>query len=73
MGEVEKALQVTPEIFRESYNALQPKKYQDIVFYCMAGVRSLAALQAAQDLGFTKWVKILLAVCRFSRCIESEI
>ncbi|CAI8003650.1 Thiosulfate sulfurtransferase/rhodanese-like domain-containing protein 3 [Geodia barretti] len=53
LGKVEEALQVTPEHFQESYNALQPKKHRDIVFYCMAGVRSLVALQTAQDLGYT--------------------
>ena len=56
MGEVEEALQLSPEYFQKNYDALQPKKHQDIVFYCMAGIRSLDALQTAQDLGYTKYV-----------------
>ena len=54
VGEVEQALQVPPEQFQQNYDATQPHKDQDIVFYCMAGVRSLTALETAQQLGFTK-------------------
>ena len=55
MDEVEEALQLSPEEFEMKYGGPQPKKEDgNIVFHCLAGVHSLAALEVAQGLGYSK-------------------
>ena len=54
--DVEEALQMTAEEFQTSYGSPQPKKTDhNIVFYCMAGVRSWEAMECAHSLGYTKY------------------
>ncbi|XP_036915610.1 thiosulfate sulfurtransferase/rhodanese-like domain-containing protein 3 [Sturnira hondurensis] len=53
LGEVGEALQMNPEDFKEKYNEVKPSKSDDLVFSCLAGVRSKAALDTAVSLGFT--------------------
>ena len=44
-----------PEEFEEQYNVKKPNKNDaNIVFHCLAGVRSRAAMEAVHQIGFTK-------------------
>ena len=44
-----------PEEFEEQYNIKKPNKNDaNIVFHCLAGVRSRAAMEAVHQIGFTK-------------------
>ena len=54
VGEVGSALHMSAEQFQQEYKSSQPSKNRDIVFYCMAGVRSLVAVELAHNLGYTK-------------------
>ena len=54
VDEVANALQLPPEQFQTIYRSPKPEPEDGIVFYCMAGVRSLSALETAQSLGYTK-------------------
>ncbi|NP_001186943.1 thiosulfate sulfurtransferase/rhodanese-like domain-containing protein 3 [Danio rerio] len=54
LGQVNGALQLTPDEFKEKYGGDMPSKSQNIVFSCLAGVRSKHALEAAVSLGYTK-------------------
>ena len=43
------------EEFEEQYNVKKPSKSDaNIVFHCLAGVRSRAAMEAVHQIGFTK-------------------
>ncbi|XP_061479411.1 thiosulfate sulfurtransferase/rhodanese-like domain-containing protein 3 [Rhineura floridana] len=54
LGEVVEALQMDPVHFKEIYNQDMPSKSDNLVFSCMAGVRSIQALAAAKSLGFSR-------------------
>ncbi|XP_070538144.1 thiosulfate:glutathione sulfurtransferase-like isoform X1 [Ptychodera flava] len=55
LGDVETALNLDPAQFREKYNFDMPKHSDtNIVFSCLAGVRSAKALGAAIGLGYYK-------------------
>ncbi|TRY84630.1 hypothetical protein DNTS_001355 [Danionella cerebrum] len=54
LGQVNGALQLQPEEFIEKYGGEMPSKSQNIVFSCLAGVRSKQALDTAVSLGYTK-------------------
>uniref|UniRef100_A0A3B3HVF8 Rhodanese domain-containing protein n=1 Tax=Oryzias latipes TaxID=8090 RepID=A0A3B3HVF8_ORYLA len=52
LGQVNTALQLSPEDFREKFGAEMPRRRDNIVFLCLAGIRSKAALDTAASLGF---------------------
>ncbi|XP_043921027.1 thiosulfate sulfurtransferase/rhodanese-like domain-containing protein 3 [Protopterus annectens] len=54
VDQIEKALQMKPEIFREVYGAELPVKSDSIIFSCLAGVRSKRALDLAVNLGYVR-------------------
>ena len=55
MGEVEAALKLSPELFRQKYGGAKPAVGdQNIVFSCMRGIRSRTALESALQLGYSK-------------------
>lgn len=54
VAQVNGALQLSPEEFKEKYGGDMPSHSQNIVFTCLAGVRSKTALDTAASLGYTK-------------------
>lgn len=52
LGQVSTALQLPPEEFREKYDGEMPSRTDNIVFVCLAGIRSKTALNAAASLGY---------------------
>ncbi|XP_067305701.1 thiosulfate sulfurtransferase/rhodanese-like domain-containing protein 3 isoform X2 [Pseudorasbora parva] len=54
LGQLNGALQLKPDEFKEKYGGDMPSQSQNIVFTCLAGVRSKTALEAAVSLGYTK-------------------
>ncbi|XP_037587031.1 thiosulfate sulfurtransferase/rhodanese-like domain-containing protein 3 isoform X3 [Cebus imitator] len=52
LDEVGEALQMNPRDFKEKYNEVKPSKSDNLVFSCLAGVRSKKALDTAISLGF---------------------
>ncbi|XP_068586181.1 thiosulfate sulfurtransferase/rhodanese-like domain-containing protein 3 [Cebidichthys violaceus] len=52
LGQVNTALQLGPEEFIEKYGGEMPQQTDNIVFTCLAGVRSKAALNTAASLGY---------------------
>ncbi|XP_048868083.1 thiosulfate:glutathione sulfurtransferase [Brienomyrus brachyistius] len=55
LGELEEALQLTPDLFRSRFHVVAPKKTDsNIVFYCRKGNRSATALEIAFRLGFSR-------------------
>lgn len=52
MGQVNTALQLDPEEYKEKYGGDMPQQTDNIVFSCLAGVRSKKALDTAVSLGF---------------------
>lgn len=52
VGQVSTALQLHPEEFKEKYGAEMPQQTDNVVFSCLAGVRSKNALDTATSLGF---------------------
>lgn len=55
VGQVNTALQLGPEDFREKYGGEMPQQVDKIVFTCLAGIRSKNALDQATSLGYKKW------------------
>ncbi|XP_054898062.1 thiosulfate sulfurtransferase/rhodanese-like domain-containing protein 3 [Poeciliopsis prolifica] len=53
LGQVNTALQLAPEEFKEKYDGEKPRQTDNVVFVCLAGVRSKTALDTAASLGFT--------------------
>uniref|UniRef100_A0A3B5MNI6 Rhodanese domain-containing protein n=1 Tax=Xiphophorus couchianus TaxID=32473 RepID=A0A3B5MNI6_9TELE len=53
LGQVNTALQLAPEEFKDKYDGEMPRQTDNIVFVCLAGVRSKTALNTAASLGFT--------------------
>jgi len=47
-----KALEQTPDSFRNTYGFEKPEKSQEVVFYCRSGVRSTTASELAMDKGW---------------------
>lgn len=52
LGQVNSALQLGPEEFKEKYGAEMPQLTDNIVFSCLAGIRSKKALDTATSLGY---------------------
>ncbi|XP_012862255.1 thiosulfate sulfurtransferase/rhodanese-like domain-containing protein 3 isoform X2 [Echinops telfairi] len=52
LGEVGQALQMNPRDFKDKYNEVKPSDSDNLVFSCLAGVRSKKALDTALSLGF---------------------
>ncbi|XP_039517551.1 thiosulfate:glutathione sulfurtransferase-like [Pimephales promelas] len=55
LSEVEQALRLSPDQFRERYGVTKPhREDSDFVLYCVRGLRSLTALETARALGYTR-------------------
>ena len=55
VGEVEEALQLTPEEFTLKYGHDKPDMSDDnILFHCLRGARSHTAMTTAHQLGYAK-------------------
>ncbi|XP_036929881.1 thiosulfate sulfurtransferase/rhodanese-like domain-containing protein 3 [Acanthopagrus latus] len=52
LGQVNTALQLDPEEYKEKYGGDMPQQTDNIVFSCLAGVRSKKALDTAVSLGY---------------------
>ncbi|XP_051263356.1 thiosulfate sulfurtransferase/rhodanese-like domain-containing protein 3 [Dicentrarchus labrax] len=52
LGQVNTALQLSSEEFKEKYGDEMPQQTDNIVFTCLAGVRSKNALNTAASLGY---------------------
>lgn len=52
LGQVKTALQLGPEEFKEKYGGEMPVQTDNIVFSCLAGIRSKEALDTAGSLGY---------------------
>ncbi|XP_070822800.1 thiosulfate sulfurtransferase/rhodanese-like domain-containing protein 3 [Chaetodon trifascialis] len=52
LGQLNTALQLGPGEFKEKYGGEMPKQTDNIVFSCLAGIRSKKALDAAALLGY---------------------
>lgn len=52
VGQVNTALQLGAEEFKEKYGGEMPREMDNIVFTCLAGVRSKNALNTAASLGY---------------------
>ncbi|RVE62247.1 hypothetical protein OJAV_G00155280 [Oryzias javanicus] len=52
LGQVSTALQLSPEDFREKFGAEMPHRTDNVVFLCLAGIRSKAAVDTAASLGY---------------------
>lgn len=52
VGQVKTALQLSSEEFKEKYGGEKPQQTDNIVFSCLAGIRSKQALDAATSLGY---------------------
>lgn len=52
VGQVSTALQLHPEEFKEKYGAEMPQQTENVVFTCLAGIRSKTALDTATSLGY---------------------
>ncbi|XP_059194247.1 thiosulfate sulfurtransferase/rhodanese-like domain-containing protein 3 isoform X2 [Centropristis striata] len=52
LGQVNTALQLGPEDFSEKYDGEMPQQTDNIVFTCLAGIRSKTALNTATSLGY---------------------
>ncbi|KAM9310372.1 thiosulfate sulfurtransferase/rhodanese-like domain-containing protein 3 [Pholidichthys leucotaenia] len=52
LGQVNTALQLGPQEFEEKYGGEMPKQTDNIVFSCLAGLRSKTALDTATSLGY---------------------
>jgi rhodanese-related sulfurtransferase len=48
------ALDLSPEEFEEAFRFPKPPKEKELIFYCLAGVRSTAAADLAQIFGYNK-------------------
>ncbi|XP_029307494.1 thiosulfate sulfurtransferase/rhodanese-like domain-containing protein 3 isoform X2 [Cottoperca gobio] len=52
LGQVNTALQLGAEEFNEKYDGEMPQQTDNIVFTCLAGIRSKTALNTAASLGY---------------------
>ncbi|KAJ8411502.1 hypothetical protein AAFF_G00163100 [Aldrovandia affinis] len=53
LGQVNQALQLSPEEFKEKYGGDKPVPSDHVVFSCLAGIRSKKALDEAVNLGYS--------------------
>lgn len=53
LGQVSNALKLSAEEFQERYGGTMPSQTENIVFTCLAGVRSKTALDTATSLGYS--------------------
>ncbi|XP_028836841.1 thiosulfate sulfurtransferase/rhodanese-like domain-containing protein 3 isoform X1 [Denticeps clupeoides] len=53
LGQLNQALQLTPGEFKEKYGGDMPSQTENIIFTCLAGVRSKTALDSAISLGYS--------------------
>jgi len=60
VDELGTAFELTPDEFLRKYNVSKPNKEQNIVFSCAKGIRSLKASHHVVDLGYKKYVFLLL-------------
>ncbi|KAJ0065823.1 hypothetical protein NL108_000041, partial [Boleophthalmus pectinirostris] len=51
-GQINTALRLEAEEFLEKYGGKMPQLTDSIVFTCLAGVRSLIALETANSMGY---------------------
>ncbi|MBN3319529.1 TSTD3 protein, partial [Atractosteus spatula] len=54
LGQVDQALKLDPKEFKEKYGSDMPSQSENIIFSCLAGVRSKKALDIAVSLGYSK-------------------
>ena len=54
MDDVGEALQMNQKDFKEKYKEVKPSKSDNLVFSCLAGVRSKKAVVTAISLGFNR-------------------
>jgi rhodanese-related sulfurtransferase len=54
LGELEEALNKSPDDFKKSFNRDKPSKDTKMVFSCRSGKRSLNALNKALSLGYSE-------------------
>ncbi len=54
VGELYEALELSPHRFEARYGVSKPEDDDPIVFSCAVGIRSHAAIQIAESLGFTR-------------------
>lgn len=54
VGQLQEALQLKPEEFKEKYGGAMPAISDCVVFTCLAGVRAQKALEAARSLRYSK-------------------
>lgn len=52
VGQVKTALQLSADEFKEKYGGEKPQQTDNIVFSCLAGIRSKQALETATSLGY---------------------
>lgn len=52
LGQVNTALQLSPEDFKEKYGGEMPQQTDSVIFSCLAGIRSKQALDTATALGY---------------------
>lgn len=52
VAQVNSALQLCPEEFKEKYGGEMPEQTDTVVFTCLAGIRSKSAVNAAALLGY---------------------
>lgn len=69
VGQVKTALQLSSEEFKEKYGGEKPQQTDNIVFSCLAGIRSKQALDAATSLGYKEWEFFLSAIKQFGDCL----
>lgn len=53
LGQVSGALQLEAEEFKEKYGGDMPSTTENVIFTCLAGMRSIKALQTAVSLGYS--------------------
>ncbi|XP_030641195.1 thiosulfate sulfurtransferase/rhodanese-like domain-containing protein 3 [Chanos chanos] len=53
LGQLNVALQLNPEEFKERYGGDMPSHTESVVFTCLAGVRSKTAVDTAVSLGYS--------------------
>ncbi|KAI3361433.1 hypothetical protein L3Q82_013599, partial [Scortum barcoo] len=70
LGQVNTALQLVPEEFLEKYGGEMPQQTDNVVFTCLAGVRSKSALDTATSLGYKEEPEEPAAAATMSRSPE---
>jgi rhodanese-related sulfurtransferase len=69
MSELQDALDLDGPLFQKKFSFDKPKKTQDIVFYCLAGVRAATAAREFQSRGYQRSVRLsACAACLMRAC-----